>query len=94
MDAGAEINLADPEKISPLLMAVMNGQWDTAQYLIKKGANPNQWDFWGRAPLYAAVDLNTIPRGGRPDWPSLDETTRAAGGRDAARRRRQSRTRN
>jgi ankyrin repeat protein len=75
VDAGAEINLADPEKISPLLMAVMNGQWDTAQYLIKKGANPDQWDFWGRAPLYAAVDLNTIPRGGRPDWPSLDETT-------------------
>jgi ankyrin repeat protein len=75
VDAGAEINLADPEKISPLLMAVMNGQWDTAQYLIKKGANPNQFDFCGRAPLYAAVDLNTIPRGGRPDWPSLDETT-------------------
>jgi ankyrin repeat protein len=25
--------------------------------------------------LYAAVDLNTIPRGGRPDRPSLDETT-------------------
>jgi ankyrin len=75
VDAGADINLADPEKISPLLMAVINGQWDTAQYLIKKGANPNQFDFWGRAPLYAAVDLNTIPRGGRPDWPSLDETT-------------------
>jgi uncharacterized protein len=75
VDAGAEINLADPEKISPLLMAVINGQWDTAQYLIKKGANPNQWDLWGRAPLYAAVDLNTVPRGGRPDWPSLDEAT-------------------
>ena len=75
VDAGAEINLADPEKISRLLMAVINGQWDTAQYLITKGANPNQWDLWGRAPLYAAVDLNTIPRGGRPDWPSLDETT-------------------
>ena len=75
VEAGAEINLADPEKISPLLMAVINGQWDTAQYLIKKGANPNQFDFWGRAPLYAAVDLNTLPRGGRPDWPSLDEAT-------------------
>ena len=74
-DAGADLNLADPESISPLLMAVINGHWDTAQYLIKRGANPNKWDFWGRAPLYAAVDLNTIPRGGRPDWPSLDETT-------------------
>jgi ankyrin len=75
VEAGADLSLADPENISPLLMAVINGQWDTAQYLIKKGANPNKWDFWGRAPLYAAVDLNTIPRGGRPDWPSLDETT-------------------
>jgi ankyrin len=74
-DAGADLNLADPEGISPLLMAVINGRWDLAQYLIKKGANPNKWDLWGRAPLYAAVDLNTIPRGGRPDWPSLDETT-------------------
>jgi ankyrin len=75
VDAGADLNLADPENISPLLMAVINTHWDTAQYLIKKGANPNTWDFWGRAPLYAAVDLNTIPRGGRPDWPSLDEAT-------------------
>jgi ankyrin len=75
VDAGADLNLPDPEHISPLLMAVINGQWDTAQFLIKKGANPNQWDLWGRAPLYAAVDLNTVPRGGRPDWPSLDETT-------------------
>ena len=23
--------------------------------------------FWGRGPLYAAVNVNTIPRGGRPD---------------------------
>jgi uncharacterized protein len=75
VDAGADINLADPENISPLLMAIINGRFDTASYLIKKGANPNRWDFWGRAPLYAAVDLNTVPRGGRPDRPSLDETT-------------------
>jgi ankyrin repeat protein len=74
-EAGADLNLADPDGISPLLMAVTNGHWDLAQYLIKKGANPNKWDLWGRAPLYAAVDLNTIPRGGRPDRPSLDETT-------------------
>ena len=75
VEAGADINLGDPENISPLLMAVVNGRYDVAAYLIKKGANPNKWDFWGRAPLYAAVDLNTIPRGGRPDRPSLDETT-------------------
>ena len=75
VDAGANVNLADPENISPLLMAIINGRFDTASYLIKKGANPNQWDFWGRGPLYGAVDLNTVPRGGRPDRPSTDETT-------------------
>jgi ankyrin repeat protein len=75
VDGGADINLADPENISPLLMAIINGRFDTASYLIKKGANPNRWDFWGRSPLYAAVDLNTVPRGGRPDRPSTDETT-------------------
>jgi uncharacterized protein len=75
VEAGADINLGDPENISPLLMAIMNGRFDTASYLIKKGASPNKWDFWGRGPLYMAVDINTIPRGGRPDRPSTDETT-------------------
>ena len=75
VDAGADINLGDPENISPLLMAIMNGRFDTASYLIKKGASPNKWDFWGRGPLYMAVDINTIPRGGRPDRPSIDEAT-------------------
>jgi ankyrin repeat protein len=75
VEAGADLNLSDPENISPLLMSVMNTHFDLAAYLIKKGANPNKWDFWGRAPLYAAVDMNTLPRGGRPDLPSLDETT-------------------
>jgi ankyrin repeat protein len=77
IDAGANINLADPEGISPLLMAVINMHFDLAASLIRRGASPNKWDFWGRAPLYAAVDLNTIPRGGRPDRPSLDKTTSA-----------------
>jgi ankyrin repeat protein len=74
-DAGADVNLADPEGISPLLMAVTNARWDLAALLIAKGATPNSWDHWGRTPLYAAVDLNTLPRGGRPDRPSLDTTT-------------------
>ena len=75
VEKGAEINLSDPEALSPLLTAIINMQFDTAAYLISAGANPNQWDLWGRAPLYAAVDVNTIPRGGRPDLPSLDETS-------------------
>jgi len=75
VEAGAEVDMADPEGISPLLMAITNFNFDIASYLLDKGANPNKFDWWGRAPLYAAVDLNTIPHGGRPDRPSLDRTT-------------------
>jgi ankyrin repeat protein len=71
----ADINLADPDNISPLNMALLNGRFDVAAYLIKAGANVNKWDTWGRAPLYSAVDFNTVPRGGRPDRPSSDRTT-------------------
>ena len=71
----ADINLGDPDNISPLLMATLNGRFDAAAYLVKAGANPNKWDTWGRAPLYSTVDYNTTPRGGRPDRPSSDRTT-------------------
>jgi ankyrin repeat protein len=74
-DAGADLNLADPEQVSPLLLSILNGHFDLAAYLIQQGANPGKWDWYGRTPLYAAVDLNTIPRGGRPDRRSLDTTT-------------------
>src|SRR5437764_9956514 len=56
-------------------MAVLNMNFDVAAYLISKGANVNKWDWYGQSPLYAAVDVNTIPHGGRADRPSLDETT-------------------
>src|SRR5215510_13002304 len=74
-EAGADLDLGDPDNVSPLLMASLNGRWDVAKYLINKGANINKWDWWGQSPLYAAVDLNTLPHGGRPDRPSMDETT-------------------
>jgi ankyrin repeat protein len=72
---GADIDLGDPDNISPLLMATLNGRFDVAAFLIAAGANPSKWDTWGRAPLYSAVDYNTVPRGGRPDRPSSDKTT-------------------
>ncbi len=71
-EGGADLNMADPDSVSPLLLAILNGHFDVAAYLIGKGANPNKWDWWGQSPLYAAVDLNTIPHGGRPDRPSLE----------------------
>lgn len=74
VEGGASIDLTDPDNISPLLMATLNARWDTAAYLIEAGADVNKWDWWGRAPLYSAVDYTTVPRGGRTDRPSLDKT--------------------
>jgi len=71
----ADINLADPDRTSPLLLAIMNFHFDFAAYLIKAGADVDMWDLYGQSPLYVAVDMNTLPRGGRPDLPSEDALT-------------------
>jgi ankyrin repeat protein len=75
VDGGANVDLPDPEGVTPLIMAVTNMHFNTAAYLIKAGANVDKWDWWGRSALFSAVDVNTIPHGGRADRPSLDETT-------------------
>ena len=53
----------------------MNMRFDFAAYLITAGADVNKWDFYGNTPLYVAIDMNTLPRGGRPDLPSTDNMT-------------------
>ena len=75
VEAGANIDLADPKNVTPLYLAIDNMHFDTAKYLIEAGANPNKWDWLGRTPLYAAVDVNTLPHGGRPDRLSTDQTS-------------------
>jgi ankyrin repeat protein len=75
LKAGADVNLPDPDGVSPLLMAALNGRFDTAAVLIRAGADVDKWDTWGRSALYAAVDMNTVPTGGRADRPSGDVTT-------------------
>ncbi|HVY80520.1 MAG TPA: ankyrin repeat domain-containing protein [Steroidobacteraceae bacterium] len=75
VEGKADIDMADPEGVTPLIIAVNNFHFDVGAYLLKHGANPNKWDWWGRTPLYLAVDLNTVPHGGRPDRISLDQTT-------------------
>ena len=71
----ADLDLPDPHGTTALVLAIMNMQFDTAKFLIDAGANVQLWDFYGEAPLYAAVDMRVIPQGGRIDAPSTDTTT-------------------
>ena len=73
--AKADINKPDPDGTTPLILALMNMRFDMAAYLVSAGADVNKWDFYGNTPLYVAIDMNTLPRGGRPDLPSVDNTS-------------------
>ncbi|MEY4641583.1 MAG: Phosphocholine transferase AnkX [Pseudomonadota bacterium] len=73
--ANADINKPDPDNVSPLIMALMNSRFDVAKYLIEQGADVNQWDYWGRTPLYTAADMNILPMSYRGDLPPVENTT-------------------
>ncbi len=66
LKSGAEKNAADPNDISPVLMATINGHYDVAAFLLDQGADPNIADETGRTPLFAAVDMHTMPESNRP----------------------------
>ena len=72
VEAGADIETADANAITPLINAILNhsivnvnrsGQSDhlkIAQYLIEAGANVNAQDWYGQTPLWAAVDIRNL----------------------------------
>jgi ankyrin repeat protein len=70
----ADIDLPDPDGVSPLLLAIMNANWDLAKQLITAGADVNQWDIFGEAPLLTAVDLRNRIDGGRASIDPINTT--------------------
>jgi uncharacterized protein len=70
----AGIDLPDPDGVSPLLLAIMNANWDLAKQLIEAGADVNQWDIYGEAPLFTAVGLRNQLSGGHASIDPLNET--------------------
>ena len=69
VEAGADINLPNPDGMTPLIMALDNRHHELALYLLEQGANPHTWDWWGRTPLYVAVTM----RGGPDSHPGPRE---------------------
>jgi ankyrin repeat protein len=72
---GADIDLPDPDGVSPLHVAIMNANWDLAKDLIDAGADVDQWDIFGMAPLFAAVGSRSRTDGGRASIDPPNVTT-------------------
>ncbi len=73
-DSKAHVSLVDRDGISIMLVAVINGHYDVADYLVNRGADPNLADRTGRTALYSAVDFHTPPQSNRPPPRELDSS--------------------
>jgi len=61
LKGGADIDLPNPDGMTPLMMAIDNSRYSVARYLLDHGANPHTWDWWGRTPLYVVVNMRGGP---------------------------------
>jgi len=81
--AGADPDSEDPDRETPLLLALENMHFDTAAVLVtgvngKGAADLDKWDLFGRSPVYMAADVSTLPmkgNGGVAVLPSPDKLT-------------------
>jgi len=71
VEAGADLEQADANGVTPLINAIVNGSVvsrggpptghiATARYLINQGANVNASDWYGETPLWSAVMLRNL----------------------------------
>lgn len=60
LENGADLEIREANEITPLLMALLNNQLVVANVLLDFGAEINVDDFYGRSPLFAAVDYRNL----------------------------------
>jgi uncharacterized protein len=78
LTAGADPDSEDPDRETPLLLALENMHFDTAAVLVNGGADLDKWDLFGRSPVYMAADVSTLPmkgNGAMAVLPSPDKLT-------------------
>jgi ankyrin repeat protein len=65
---GADLNIADPDGATALVIAIINAHYEFAALLIEAGADINIVDTSGMGALYAAADMHRLTIGhGRPN---------------------------
>jgi ankyrin repeat protein len=63
VEYGVNVNAVSPgDRVSPLLVAAVNGQFDIAKYLLAHGADPTLATAGGVTPLYAVLNIEWAPR--------------------------------
>src|ERR1700730_2991445 len=62
--AKADPDLEDPERVTPLNMALLNLHFELAAYLIKAGADVDKVDLFGTLRPSMAADVSTLPTKG------------------------------
>lgn len=58
--AGAGVNPREANDITPFLMAISNNNMPAAQYLLAHGGDVNAPDWYGRTPLWEAVNVRNL----------------------------------
>jgi uncharacterized protein len=72
VEAGADVNQVNGDKLSPMVTAIMNGHLDLAKYLLDHGADPNLAGLSGLTALYATIDVQWVPKTWFPQ-PSVEQ---------------------
>lgn len=76
IDGGADINQwSAGDQTSPLLMAIINGHFDLAIYLLDKGASATLGAFNGVTPLYATLNIQWAPKSLYPSPKAYQQQT-------------------
>ena len=76
VEGGADINqLNAGDKSSPLLIAIINGHFDLAKYMIEKGADPTRSAFNGVTPLFAVLNIQWAPKSLYPSPKAYQQQT-------------------
>jgi ankyrin repeat protein len=76
VDGGADINQKNAgDETSPLLIAIINGHFDLAKWMLEKGADPNQAAFNGVSPLFAVLNIQWAPKSLYPSPKAYQQQT-------------------
>jgi uncharacterized protein len=60
VEAGAAVNPREANDITPLLMAISNDKMAAAHFLLSRGGEVNAKDWYGRSPLWEAVNVRNL----------------------------------